>query len=96
MIHELKCWPEYFQPILTGEKTAELRKNDRHFGVGDVLYLREWEPTFMTEAGVYTGRSCRRRITHVLHGVGTVGAIPPLKGLCANYVMLSLRIPEAE
>ena len=35
MKHSLKCWPDYFQPILDGIKTFDLRFNDRKFNVGD-------------------------------------------------------------
>lgn len=91
-VHELKSWPELFLPVLRGEKTAELRYNDRNYQVGDILHLREWEP----DKQDYTGRECKRRITHVLHGVGHVGAIEPYKGLHGKFVMLSLRIPEVE
>jgi hypothetical protein len=41
-IHELKCWPEFFGPALTGEKMYELRKNDRDFKVGDIIILHEF------------------------------------------------------
>ena len=88
--HELKCWPEFFGPLNSGDKTAELRLNDRNFQVGDILILREWEPTTQ----VYSGNECRRRVTHVMHGVGTVGAIAPLRGLSSKFVMLSLREVE--
>ena len=94
-IHELKCWPEFFEPIVSGVKTAELRYNDRNYRVGDVLILREWDPptarTVERGGGNYTGRTCRRRVSHIVYGVGSVGAIAPLKGLNANYVMMSLR-----
>lgn len=30
-IHYLKIWPDYFDLIYRGEKTFELRKNDRDF-----------------------------------------------------------------
>lgn len=51
--HELKTWPEYYDPILRGEKTFEYRLNDRDFHVGDTLQLNRWDP----QRGVYTGES---------------------------------------
>jgi hypothetical protein len=89
--HELKSWPEFFQPVMRGEKTAELRLNDRNYQVGDILLLQEWEPEIWGGEGKYTGRQCERVITHVLDGVGSVGAIAPLKGLDRKYVILSIR-----
>jgi hypothetical protein len=44
MTHELKCWPEFFQAILSGSKTFEARRDDRNFKVGDNLVLKEWTP----------------------------------------------------
>ena len=41
--HELKCYSQYFQRIVTGQKTFEIRKNDRDFQVGDTLILREFD-----------------------------------------------------
>jgi hypothetical protein len=61
MIHELKTWPRYFEAVVLGRKTFELRKADRTFVQGDTLILREWDP----ESGEYTGRSVERRITYV-------------------------------
>lgn len=87
MQHQLKAWPEFFKDTFSGVKTAELRYNDRDYQEGDVLWLREWEPN----TGEYSGRECWRRVGHVLHGAGIVGVIAPLRGLCSNYVMLSLK-----
>ena len=44
--HELKCWPEFFQPTLNAFKRFELRRDDRPegFQVGDELLLKEWDP----------------------------------------------------
>jgi hypothetical protein len=66
--HELKCWPEFFAAILSGEKTFELRKDDRQppFRVGDTLWLREWRRSTQT----YTGRELCVTVTYVLAGFG--------------------------
>lgn len=42
--HELKCRPEYFSRVASGQKTFEIRRNDRDFQVGDILILKEYEP----------------------------------------------------
>jgi ASC-1-like (ASCH) protein len=41
-VHKLKTWTEYFQAINRGDKTFELRVNDRDFQNGDILLLQEW------------------------------------------------------
>jgi len=70
--HELKTWPDFFQAIERGEKTFEVRKNDRGFQKGDVLRLREWDPRKRTVSlsgpGDYTGNAFSVRVTYVLHG----------------------------
>ena len=84
--HELKCWPEFFSAILTGEKTFELRKDDRQppFRAGDVLWLREWRRlTVKPTTGEYTGRDLRVTVTYVLSGFG----------LEKDYVVMGFRLP---
>lgn len=83
--HVLKSWPEFFQALESGEKTFELRRNDRDFKVGDELVLQEWDP----KVSGPTGRVLRRRVVYLMHGVG-VGAIEPLKGLAIGYAILGL------
>jgi len=56
MIHELKTWPEYFEEILTGKKTFEVRKNDRDYKVGDTLILKEFKLIGIDDKLNYTGR----------------------------------------
>lgn len=50
-VHELKILPEYFDAVCCGDKRFEIRKNDRNFHTGDILFLREWD------GEKYTGRT---------------------------------------
>ena len=55
--HELKCHPKHFQPAWVGDKTFEIRLNDRNFHERDEIVLREWEPgDTPIDVGEYTGR----------------------------------------
>ena len=62
MIHDLKCWPEYFQAVKSGIKPFELRKDDRGYAAGDILHLREFDP----ETEKYTGDEIDKTVTYVL------------------------------
>ena len=64
-VHELKCWPEFFRPLESGDKTFEVRKGeDRQYKPGDrlkiVLHDKE------------TGKSLKEylyfKVTYVMHG----------------------------
>lgn len=44
MLHELKTVPWSFQRIMDRTKRFEIRKDDRHFMIGDILHLREFIP----------------------------------------------------
>lgn len=66
--HELKTWPEWYEPSLTDQKPWEIRKHDRDYKVGDILHLMEYEPQRSGFPGFYTGRSIKRRITYILEG----------------------------
>lgn len=68
--HELKTWPTFYEAVAAGDKTFELRKDDREFQVGDTLHLREWQPSG------YTGRECKRRVTYVLTNAPNFGLMP--------------------
>lgn len=85
-VHALKSWPEFFQPVVDGVKTFEIRYDDRKYQVGDTLILREWDD----RKAEFTGRQVERRVTYVLRGVP--GGIPPLAGLQRNYVALALSV----
>lgn len=40
--HTLKLLPEFWEAVKRGDKTFEIRKNDRGFQVGDSLIIQEW------------------------------------------------------
>jgi len=62
VVHELKCWPQFFRAIAAGRKRHDLRRAcDRDFQVGDRLRLREFEP----EAQRYTGREQIVEVTYI-------------------------------
>lgn len=68
-IHK-KISPEYFEKILSGEKTFEWRINDFKCEPGDILVLDEYEYTKgqgTTEGRYPTGRSIRKKVGHVAH-----------------------------
>jgi hypothetical protein len=90
--HHLKSWPEFFEPMLTGAKPFELRKNDRDFQTGDILLLCEFDPN----TDRYTGREVKKRVTYVLRGIGSVGTIAPYKGLSMGYAILGITDEAAE
>lgn len=60
--HELKILPKYFNEVYSGNKTFEVRKNDRNFKVGDMLILKEWD----IENQKFTGNQVKRKITYIL------------------------------
>lgn len=72
--HDLKTDPEAFDAVLRGLKTHELRLDDRRYTVGDVLRLHETRHTgAQMAAGApleFTGRQCRRVVSHILAGYG--------------------------
>ena len=57
--HNLKIEPEYFEDILSGLKTFEIRKDDRGFGVEDELTLMEYYD------GKYTGATLVVIVTYI-------------------------------
>ncbi len=78
-IHLLKCWPEFFKAVKSGEKTFEIRMNDREYQVGDVLIVSEYDPSTST----YTREHVSRRVTYLTSAYQVEG-----------YVVMSL-IPAA-
>lgn len=57
--HQLKILPQYFHAVTVGDKSFEIRKNDRNYKVGDNIVLSEYEE------GQYTGRNILAKITYI-------------------------------
>ena len=68
--HDLKILPKYFEQVVSGKKTFELRKNDRDFRVNDMFVLREWD------GEKYTGRKFIQSISYVLKDCPEYGLAP--------------------
>jgi len=78
--HRLKTINPYFRAVWAGEKTFEMRKNDRMFICGDEIYLREYD----AENDTYSGREVRAEITYILRNFGEL----------KDFVIFSFKITQ--
>jgi ASC-1-like (ASCH) protein len=71
MNHTLKIEPPYFEAILEGRKTFEIRHNDRGYQAGDTVTLREFDSNKrlpIPHRGLderFTGREINKTIGYV-------------------------------
>lgn len=56
-----KTWPELFQRMLEGKKTADVRLADFEINEGDILVLEEYDP----KTKAYTGRVLKKKIKNL-------------------------------
>ena len=63
MEHKLKIMSKYYEAILLGKKTFEVRKDDRPYSEGDALLLQE---TVTSDGCGYTGREMTVDVTYIL------------------------------
>lgn len=87
--HYLKTHAEYFDAVKSGEKTFELRFNDRKFQVGDLLILMRTAPGAVPQKydDVIPGERLLKTISYILEG----GKF----GLAEGYCILGLK-PELD
>jgi ADP-ribose pyrophosphatase YjhB (NUDIX family) len=99
-VHDLKTWPEEFHRTWNGEKRHDARKNDRAFVLGDLLLLREYDPSpgdrlfelrkqlegADVTPGHYTGRAILAFVTYIAHG-GRFGIEP-------GHCVMSIEVVE--
>ena len=76
-LHQLKIEPKWLDRLLDGSKTAEVRRHDRDFQLGDSIEFLEWIE------GEYGPRSATAVISHVLPG-------QQVDGVDYHYCVLSL------
>lgn len=80
--HELKTWPGFFDKVVSGQKTFEVRLDDRGgFLRGQMVLLREFEP----KSCEYSGRWLLCEITYVLPD-------PFQFGVAADYAVFGIRV----
>jgi tRNA-binding EMAP/Myf-like protein len=87
-VHELKTDPAMFTAVDCGEKTFEIRKNDRNFQPGDYLHLRK---TVATGKEMAAGAPLRYqedwellvKVIYVLNG--------PIYGLSDGWCIMSIQ-----
>lgn len=78
-IHELKIEPKYMIEKIKGNKPWEIRKNDRDFKIGDILFLRVWN------GDKYTGYELYQTVDHIFSDT---------EYLQEGYVILSGRLMD--
>ncbi len=61
-IHELKIRKEYYEAILSGKKTFEIRRDDRPYQERDFLKLKVYEN------GAFTGEETICKVTYIYRG----------------------------
>jgi hypothetical protein len=87
VIHALKTLGPYWDAVERGDKTFEVRRNDRGFQRGDLLRLERWEKRGDDVVPDSFGRVAYRRVTYVLAG----GAY----GIAADHCVLGLAVEAA-
>jgi len=81
--HELKTVEPFFSDVFNGNKTAEIRMNDRDYRRGDLLILKQYFKHRGHATGYFTGRYVGAKVTHVLKNDNY---------LQPGYVMLSFEV----
>lgn len=79
--HDLKLAAMFFNDVQSGKKSFELRKNDRHYKVGDLLNMHEYSE------GKDTGRFIDAEIVYM---------IEDYNGLKEGYCILGIKLLESK
>lgn len=79
MIHDLKIQSKFYEKVLSGEKTFEIRFNDRNYSVGDILILNE----ILDQK--YTGNKVTVKVVYMLNHEDFPQGIP------VGYVVMGIK-----
>ena len=77
--HEIKIVASYYEDVVSGKKSFELRKNDRGYKQGDSLKMLEFKD------GKHTGRTIDADIIYMLEDY---------TGLTEGYCILGIRVTD--
>lgn len=90
-LHELKIKYEYLFEIALGNKTFELRKNDRDYQVGDLIHfiIADIKQSDKLDNGLYIGQDDLYKITYILKNVEQYG-------LDKDYCILAIKKLEVK
>jgi ParB family transcriptional regulator, chromosome partitioning protein len=83
MMHELKISYDYYDDVVDGLKTFEIRLNDRDFKVGDLIFLNELADDTTAEKPKFSGRQALVEIKYILSD---------FIGLADGYVAMSIHL----
>jgi len=62
--HNIKCITPFFEDVLSGHKTFEIRKDDRNYKTGDHVRLEHYFPL----SRLYNGEHIEIIITYLIRG----------------------------
>lgn len=99
--HKLKTWPTFFEAVWRGDKTFEVRLDDRGYQKGDMVTLAEWDrkdpcdcsgSDHADDCAKFSGRTVTARVGHVMASTPPRGG---QRGFVGNgYVVFSLCDPN--
>lgn len=85
-VHVVKSWSHFFDAIKAGQKTHDLRVDDRNYQVGDQLILQKYDNI----NGFYLHDECTVEITYITNRQKPCAFSSAV--LEPNYCILSIKL----
>jgi len=83
MIHALVTPVDYFNEVISGNKTAEIKKDDRPYMKGGTILLQEYD----SDKKLFTGREVPLTITSIARNI-------PREGLRRGFVFMCFSVGQ--